>query len=101
MVLISAPITDIVKNSILAADIIANPIIGTSLTGIYYICVILVNVEDTIVEGEMGNIIMLNDVPGASLIGKAPSELNVVQLKRWFACCGAPFLGEKPELVES
>lgn len=35
------------------------------------------NVEDTIVEGEMGNIIMLNDIPGASLIGKAPSELSL------------------------
>ena len=30
----AVPITDIVKNSILAAGIIADPIIGTSLTGI-------------------------------------------------------------------
>ena len=26
------------------------------------------------------------DVPGASLCGKSPDELNVEQLKRWLAC---------------
>lgn len=26
------------------------------------------------------------DIPGASLNGKSPSELNVTQLKRWLAC---------------
>ena len=69
---------------------------------IIHICVTLANVEDTVVDGEMGNIIMLNetDIPGASLNGKAPSELNVVQLKRWLACRGAPVSGKKPELVE-
>lgn len=41
-----------------------------------------------------------SDIPGASLNGKAPSELNVVQLKRWLACCGAPTTGRKPELIE-
>ena len=39
-------------------------------TGILYMfCVTLVNMEDTIVDGEMGNIVMLNetDIPGSSL----------------------------------
>ena len=48
----------------------------------YMFCVTLVNMEDTIVDGEMDNIVMLNetDIPGASLNDKAPSELSVVQL---------------------
>ena len=41
-----------------------------------------------------------NDVPGSSLNGKQPHELNVIQLKRWLACHGAPVTGRKPELIE-
>lgn len=37
------------------------------------------------------------DIPGASLHGKDPSELNVIQLKRWLICRGAPVTGKKPE----
>ena len=40
------------------------------------------------------------DIPGASLHGKEPSQLNVIQLKRWLACRGAPVKGNKPELLE-
>ena len=40
------------------------------------------------------------DIPGASLNGKLPTELNVAQLKRWLACRGAPLSGKKPELIE-
>ena len=40
------------------------------------------------------------DIPGASLNGKKPAELNVVQLKRWLACRGAPLRGRKAELIE-
>ena len=40
------------------------------------------------------------NVPGASLDGKCPTELNVAQLKRWFACQGALVSGKKPELIE-
>lgn len=39
------------------------------------------------------------DIPGASLNGKSPSELNVTQLRRWLAC-RAPVNGKKPELIE-
>ena len=39
------------------------------------------------------------DIPGASLDGKNPNELNVSQLKRWLACRGAPLNGKKPELI--
>jgi len=37
---------------------------------------------------------------GASLNGKIPCQLNVIQLKRWLVCCGGPFGGNKPLLVE-
>ena len=40
------------------------------------------------------------DIPGASLDGKRPEELNVPQLKRWLACRGAPVSGKKPELID-
>ena len=36
------------------------------------------------------------DIPGASLDGKHPEELNFPQLKRWLACQGAPVSGKKP-----
>ena len=38
--------------------------------------------------------------PGASLDGKNPSELSVVQLKQWLVCHGAPVTGKKPELIQ-
>ena len=41
-----------------------------------------------------------SDIPGASLNGKDPSELNVMQLRRWLTCRGAPTPGKKPELIE-
>ena len=40
-----------------------------------------------------------SDIPGASLNGKHPTELNVVELKRWLTCCGIPMGGKKPELI--
>ena len=56
------------------------------------------------VETELfkGDLLLLTegDVPGASLNGKNPGELNVVQLRRWLACRGAPITGKKPELIE-
>ena len=41
-----------------------------------------------------------SDIPGASLNGKKPNELNVVQLRRWLSCRGAPIGGKKPQLIE-
>ena len=41
-----------------------------------------------------------SDIPGASLDGKNPAELNVSQLKRWLTCRGAPVNGKKPELIQ-
>jgi len=35
------------------------------------------------------------DIPGASLNNKDPFELNILQLKRWLACHGAPLTGKK------
>ena len=51
---------------------------------------------------ESDNFVVLteNDVPGSSLNGKLPHALNVIQLKRWLACRGAPVTGRKPELIE-
>ena len=40
------------------------------------------------------------NIPGTSLNGKKPGQLNVVQLKRWLACRGAPMSGKKPQLIE-
>lgn len=40
------------------------------------------------------------DIPGASLNGKDPTNLNIPQLKRWLACRGAPESGKKPELIQ-
>ncbi|XP_065894575.1 uncharacterized protein [Dysidea avara] len=40
------------------------------------------------------------DIPGASLDGKHPSELNVTELKRWLNCRSAPVSGRKPELID-
>jgi len=40
-----------------------------------------------------------SDIPGASLHGKKPRELNKMQLKRWLSCRGAPVTGKKSELV--
>lgn len=41
-----------------------------------------------------------SDIPGASLNGKQPCQLNVIELKRWLSCRGAPMTGKKPELIE-
>ena len=41
-----------------------------------------------------------DDIPGASLKGRNPNNLTIVQLKRWLACRGAPLSGNKAQLVE-
>ena len=53
-------------------------------------------------EAQVDDILRLteDDIPGASLNGKLPSQLTVVQLKRWLACRGAPTSGKKPDLLE-
>ena len=50
----------------------------------------------------MDDILLLTevDIPGASLNGKSPDQLNVMQLKRWLACRGGRVSGKKPDLVE-
>ena len=53
----------------------------------------LVTSGDGGAKGHVGNdfdILSEVDVLGASLNGKKPSQLNVMQLKRWLACLGAP-----------
>ena len=40
------------------------------------------------------------DVPGASLNGRDPSQLHVVELKRWLRCRGATTAGRKEDLVK-
>ena len=39
------------------------------------------------------------DIPGASLHGREPSDLKIPELKRWLACRGAPLKGKKADLV--
>ena len=41
-----------------------------------------------------------NDIPGASLGGIDPRDLNVTQLKRWLVCRDAPVSGNKPQLIQ-
>ena len=59
-------------------------------------------IDDANVDWFSDDLLMLTDVdiPGSSLNGKEPSELNLLQLKRWLACRGAPVTGKKPQLVE-
>ena len=54
------------------------------------------------IDEENLDVILLTetDIPGASLDGKHPTELNVTQLKRWLACRGAPVSEKKPELIQ-
>ena len=58
--------------------------------------------NDLCVETDLEGVLLMTekDIPGASLNGKDPSELQVVQLRRWLACRGAPTAGNKPELIE-
>jgi len=41
-----------------------------------------------------------NDVPGASLKERDPSELKIPELKRWLQCRGASMKGKKINLIE-
>ena len=60
------------------------------------------SIDTDIINDDENDIILLteSDIPGASLEGKDPTELNVSQLKRWLACRGAPVNGKKPELIQ-
>jgi hypothetical protein len=40
-----------------------------------------------------------NDVPGASLQGRNPSQLKVPELKRWLECTAASTRGMKADLI--
>jgi len=55
-------------------------------------------VELDIYKGDF-KLLSENDIPGMSLDGKQPSELNLTQLKRWLAYRGAPTNGKKPSSV--
>ena len=46
-------------------------------------------------------LLTISDAPRSSLNGKDPAELNIVQLKQWLACCGAPIIRKKPQLIEN
>ena len=39
------------------------------------------------------------DVPGAALAGRSPSDLRVVELKRWLMCRDASVRGKKADLI--
>ena len=40
------------------------------------------------------------DVPGASVNGRKPSQLHAVELKRWLKCRAATTVGNKQDLVK-
>jgi len=50
------------------------------------------DIERLVNDVDDDGILLLNedDIPGASLDGKRPCEVNVVQLRRWLVCRGAP-----------
>ena len=54
------------------------------------------SIDAYIINDDEDDIILLteSDIPGASLDGKDPTELNVSQLKRWLACRRAPVNGK-------
>ena len=58
--------------------------------------------KDDIVLLNEDDIVLLNedDIPGASLNGKDPSKLTVVQLRRWLVCRGAPVSGKSQNLFK-
>ena len=39
------------------------------------------------------------DVPGASLGGRTPNSLKILEFKRWLLCRNASIRGKKPDLV--
>ena len=39
------------------------------------------------------------DIPGAALRGRNPSELKVTEFKRWLMCRGASVKGKKADLI--
>ena len=53
-------------------------------------------------DQDQDDIVLLTeaDIPGASLDGKDPTELNITRLKRWLACRGIPINGRKPEFIQ-
>ena len=40
-----------------------------------------------------------SDIPGASLNGRKPEDLKVVELKRWLDCRAASTKGKKADLI--
>jgi len=53
-------------------------------------------------DQDQDDIVLLTeaDIPGASLDGKDPTELNITQLKKWLVCHGAPINGRKQILIQ-
>ena len=47
----------------------------------------------------MGESVPRQDVPGASLAGRDPSDLKVPELKRWLECRAASTRGKKADLI--
>ncbi len=51
--------------------------------------------------GRIDTIVLKEEnIPGASLKGRDPSQLHVVELKRWLKCRGAIVSGKKQDLVK-
>jgi len=55
--------------------------------------------ESSTVTGNF-EVLTEDDIPGASLNGKQPKQLNLTQIKRWLACRRAPTSGKRPQLIE-
>ena len=92
---LSVPYSASHENLEAVAEDLASEIIATTLSNNGF-------EDDANVDWFSDDLLVLTeaDIPGSSLNGKEPSELNLVQLKRWLACCGAPITSKKPQLVE-
>ena len=55
---------------------------------------------NTSAAGRIDKIVLKEDIPGASLNGRDPSQLHVVELKRWLKCRGAIVSGKEQDLVK-
>ena len=49
---------------------------------------------------EMEYRLVESDIPGASLKGRQPSDLTILELKRWLSCRGGTICGMKAGLVK-
>ena len=66
-----------------------------------YLCVLAASSSQNSLPG-CSSLVCLDeeDVPGASLNGREPGQLHVVELKHWLMCGAATTVGKNQDLVK-